>query len=264
VDEDVPAKSLAPAGSRLRPTWGIVEILTGIAGALILLFVISLVVVLPASELSGSESQATRAATGLSNALWNLGMIYVVYFLIRRSGSGWREAGIRRPGDSPQPLPRRKRLAGLTLPWTVWCVLGGLIACYSVLYTYSGIISLFGLDWLEPGKQIADDYFESPWLVAAIGIPVVITAPIAEEVFFRGLVFGGLQRYVPFAAAALISGVIFAIPHLDFGLIIPFTLIGAILANTYKSSGTLFASMAVHFIFNLLSFMILVLVPDVR
>ena len=252
-----------PARSEPRPTWGIREILLGIAAVLVLLFVVSAVLVLPVAEGFGSESAETRAATGISNGIWNIGMVLAVYALVRRSGGTWRDLGLQVP--LPPPLRSdRKRLGPLSLPWPAWCVLGGLLACYGVLYAFSIVISLLGLDWLEPGQQIADEYFDSPWLIAAIGIPVVITAPIAEEVFFRGFIFGGLGRYVPFLAAALVSGIIFAVPHADIGLMIPFSLIGAILANTYRSSGSLMTSIVVHFVFNSLSFLALVFFPEAR
>jgi membrane protease YdiL (CAAX protease family) len=191
-------------------------------------------------------------------------MVLIVYLLVRRAGSDWSAVTTRPLSASPDAARRTKRLLGFELPWTVWCVLGGLAACYGVLYTFSAIVQIFGFDWLVPGEQIPDEYFDNTWLVIAIGIAVVITAPIAEEVFFRGFMFGGLRRTLPLWPAALISGVIFAIPHLDVGLMIPFTFIGAILANTYHASGRLAASITVHFIFNLVSFVLLVFVPEIR
>ena len=41
-------------------------------------------------------------------------------------------------------------------------------------------------------------------------------------------------------------------------------MVGAILAFSYERSGTILAPMSVHFIFNGVSFLILLLVPSVR
>jgi membrane protease YdiL (CAAX protease family) len=69
---------------------------------------------------------------------------------------------------------------------------------------------------------------------------------------------------MPFWAAALASGFIFSLAHGNVGLIIPFTLVGAILAYTYERSGTIFASMGVHFVFNTVSFTLILLFPELR
>ena len=53
-----------------------------------------------------------------------------------------------------------------------------------------------------------------------------ITAPLAEEIFFRGFIFGGLRRYMNLATAGAISGFLFALAHGDPGLILPFWGIG--------------------------------------
>ena len=97
-----------------------------------------------------------------------------------------------------------------------------------------------------------------------IGVAVVGAAPFAEELFFRGFLYGGLRRRLSVLPAALLSGVLFAIAHLDPGLIVPFTLVGFVLAFTYERTGTLVAPIGVHFVFNLLSFLALLLVPDAR
>jgi membrane protease YdiL (CAAX protease family) len=241
-------------------TWGLKEILIGTVATLVLLFVVSLVVVSPVSLAFGSDSEEERAAAGISNAVWNIATVFAVYWLVRRTGGDWRSLGIRAPDNGG----RTKRLVGLDLPWTAWCILGGIAACYAALYIFSAVVQLFGLDWLEPGEQIPDEYFDNPLLVLSIGFAVVVTAPFAEEVFFRGFLFGGLRRGLPLLPAALISGAIFAIPHLDVGLMVPFTAIGAILANTYQAGRTLFTAICVHFLFNFVSFMILVTFPEVR
>jgi membrane protease YdiL (CAAX protease family) len=84
-------------------------------------------------------------------------------------------------------------------------------------------------------------------------------APISEEIFFRGFLFGGLSRYMSFLPAGLLSGIIFASAHAQSGLIIPFTIVGMILAATYRRTGMIYTSMGVHFLFNAISFTALVL-----
>ena len=74
-----------------------------------------------------------------------------------------------------------------------------------------------------------------------------------EETFFRGFVFGGLSKRFSFLGAALISGFLFAIAHMDPTLLIPFTAVGMIFAAGYAYTGSLWTTIAAHFTFNLIS-----------
>jgi membrane protease YdiL (CAAX protease family) len=49
------------------------------------------------------------------------------------------------------------------------------------------------------------------------GISLVVLPPLAEEITFRGFLFTGLRRRFRFLPATLITSVLFAIPHLQFG-----------------------------------------------
>lgn len=81
---------------------------------------------------------------------------------------------------------------------------------------------------------------------ALVVLAVVILAPIAEEVFFRGVVFNawlreGGRRYAYIGSAAL-----FAIIHVSLVSLIPIFLLGLALAWVYERTGSLLAPMAMH------------------
>ena len=48
-------------------------------------------------------------------------------------------------------------------------------------------------------------------------ISLVVFPPLAEEIVFRGFLYTGLRRRFRFLPATLITSVLFAIPHLQFG-----------------------------------------------
>ena len=82
-----------------------------------------------------------------------------------------------------------------------------------------------------------------PWLTV---IAIVILAPIAEEVFFRGVVFNawlreGGRRYAYIGSAAL-----FAVIHLSPVSLVPIFALGLALAWVYERTGSLLAPMAMH------------------
>jgi uncharacterized protein len=57
-------------------------------------------------------------------------------------------------------------------------------------------------------------------------LAIVVIAPVAEEILFRGLLFQGLRRRLSFPAAAVVSSVLFAAVHIE-----P-TLVGSLFVGT--------------------------------
>lgn len=80
----------------------------------------------------------------------------------------------------------------------------------------------------------------------------VILAPIAEEILFRGFLFGALRVQVGPILAALISSAIFAAVHgYSFtGLVFVFVF-GLVFAGIYQKTGSLLPGMIAHGMFNL-------------
>jgi CAAX protease family protein len=87
-----------------------------------------------------------------------------------------------------------------------------------------------------------------------------LVAPLSEETLYRGVVFAGLAQYVPFLPAALISGLLFAIPH-GIGVLAPILVLGTGLAWIYSRTGTLWAPILAHAVINAISLGILFAVP---
>lgn len=86
------------------------------------------------------------------------------------------------------------------------------------------------------------------WPVA-LPLLAVLAAPVCEEYIFRGLVFAGLRRSLPFVPAACASAAIFAIVHPPVSMG-PVFLLGVLAAAARERTGGLLAPMAVHAAFN--------------
>ena len=137
-----------------------------------------------------------------------------------------------------------------------------------------GLVALYGLNELFfrlsaawTGNRvnlndsvIAAQIHSAPWSTFLI---VVLLAPFIEEVLFRGLVFGGLRSRshpVAYAASCLLFAFLhvwqFAAAHQDptyLLLMLQYLVPGLVLAWCYDRSGTLWASLGVHVLANLLS-----------
>lgn len=92
------------------------------------------------------------------------------------------------------------------------------------------------------------------------GFLVVIAAPIAEEMFFRGFVFAGLRNAMPIWPAAVIAALVWGSLHLtggNIGVAVQLAIFGVVLAWLYERSGTLWAPIIAHGINNTIAFILL-------
>lgn len=92
-----------------------------------------------------------------------------------------------------------------------------------------------------------------------IAIPAVsVVAPIVEETFFRGFVYGWMRRRLNVPAAAVLSGCFFALLHFQGVIFLPLAVLGIGLALLYEYSGSLLPGMVVHGLFNLVEIFFIV------
>jgi membrane protease YdiL (CAAX protease family) len=97
--------------------------------------------------------------------------------------------------------------------------------------------------------------------VAVAAFLIVIAAPLSEELFFRGFMFGGLRRSMSLWPAAVISAIVWGSLHLgagNIGVAVQLAVFGVILAWLYERSGTLWAPVLAHAINNTIAFVLLV------
>ena len=160
----------------------------------------------------------------------------------------------------PKLVLRRRTTSGL-ISWRrptgadfAWAI-GGLLAIYAVLYAYTAIVSAAGLESLEPQSTIDDDrLFVHTSVMVALGVLVIVCAPIYEEAFARGFILGGLRPHWGLIPAFLISATVFSALHADVGSLIPFAIAGVILGVVYLRTESLTAASMAHVGFNVIGF----------
>ena len=91
-------------------------------------------------------------------------------------------------------------------------------------------------------------------------VAVVLAAPIGEEVFFRGMLYGSLRGRFGFAVAAAISSLAFALVHVQPPLVVLMFFVGFGLAFVFERRRSLVAPIAAHAAFNLIGFTLILLV----
>jgi membrane protease YdiL (CAAX protease family) len=86
----------------------------------------------------------------------------------------------------------------------------------------------------------------------------VVVAPVTEELAFRGYLYGVIKRYLGAIPALVLSGILFALIHLNLPSFFPLLVLASAFALAYELSGSLLVPMTMHALFNAFS-LILVL-----
>lgn len=96
-----------------------------------------------------------------------------------------------------------------------WGALFGLGAVVVAVVLALATQALFG-EFSSSAGDLAEDLAENKIVFALFLLTIMIGAPIAEEVFFRGLLFGALaKKGLPQIWALVISSAVFALIHLE-------------------------------------------------
>jgi membrane protease YdiL (CAAX protease family) len=183
-----------------------------------------------AAALLMGEGELTFLGAAVLLVATQVSLLLVSWLLVFRPGA--LEALPSLPGRDP---------AGALLAGFGWGVPAWLVATLASAGVVWVLESL-GFD-AEPQAAERAIALVDPWLVV---LSVVILAPIAEEIFFRGVVFNawlreGGRRWAFFGSAAL-----FALIHISVVALVPIFLLGLALAWVYQRTGNLLAPIAMH------------------
>ncbi|MBS0659168.1 MAG: CPBP family intramembrane metalloprotease [Verrucomicrobia bacterium] len=83
-----------------------------------------------------------------------------------------------------------------------------------------------------------------------ICLSAAIVAPIAEEVFFRGIIYGVAKRYGGMAAAMVFNAALFAFVHGSVPALGGLFVLALCLTLAYEFTGSILAPIALHMAFN--------------
>lgn len=120
----------------------------------------------------------------------------------------------------------------------------------------------FAQDLIQKLKELSDMFEQTTLqLVSSHSIPefifivfvIALTPAVCEEFLFRGLIFKNVERAVRPMSAIFLTGFLFAVFHFNPFEIVPLILLGFYLTFVTYHSGSIFTSMACHFLNNFIS-----------
>jgi hypothetical protein len=192
-----------------------------------------------------SLSHPTPAITITGNVVFDLAFVGVALYFTRLHGRPRAaDFGFRRVSPS-RAIP-------------AFLLAGG--AYYAFSFAYASLFSLKGSEKLP--KDLGVD--KSTAAAVAATVFVCVIAPIAEEFFFRGFLFGVLRRWrisvaghqIGVWVAAAVTGILFGLAHTGSAapqFLIPLAVLGFILCLVRWQTGSLYPCMALHSVNNALA-----------
>jgi len=196
----------------------------------LLAIVVGLVLSLPALAFTDGDGELTTLSNVLLQLGTVLGFLLVPLALARSRGARSLGECLRRLGVV--------RFRPSALKWMAAAV--GAYLLFAAAYT--ALI-------VEPEQEdIAESFGPVPVQILLI----VLGAGIAEELCFRGMLFGGLRERLPRLPAALIAGGIFGLLHATTGIsaVPPLIAFGFVLCLLYEKTGSIVPGILLHMLNN--------------
>ena len=143
-----------------------------------------------------------------------------------------------------------------------WPTLGWTALAFAAMYGAEvGLIELFAVDESDV------DQFGSLGGVAAVAVAIVVVllAPVAEEIFFRAFFYRALRTRRGVLFSSLVTGAVFASVHLQYyvepALLLVILVFGVGQCVLYERTGSLFAVIVTHTLFNTVAMLEIAAVP---
>jgi membrane protease YdiL (CAAX protease family) len=183
-----------------------------------------------ALALGSGEGEISLLGSAVILVAAQLGLLIVGYLFV------YRTRALAALPSFPGRDPIRAIVAGLG--WGVLAWIGSTI----VLFLVSELLARIGRPPpVGPAEQAIA--MLNPWLVT---VAIVVFAPIAEELFFRGIAFNAWLREAGRTWAYVGSAALFAAIHLSLESLLPIFLLGLALAWVYQRTGNLIAPITMH------------------
>jgi uncharacterized protein len=233
--EPIPVPSDEESAQERVPLWvALAAVLLGF----VMGFLSTVIVELIGKAFGSSLADPTPAVRIASNFVFDFAFVgAALYFVVLR---GW---------------DHRIRFGYRRIPWRLG--IGGVLAAgalyYIVTLAYSAAISVHGTDRLPTNLG----FKTSTGAAVGLGVFVCVCAPICEEFFFRGFLFGILRqmrievagRQLGPWVAAVIVGLLFGLAHTgsaDPQFLIPLGFLGFVLCILRWRTRSLYPCMALH------------------
>ncbi len=207
-----------------------------------------------------------------------IGLVFLLYFGLTAMPGGSDDTPVEQKMTAPVLIASiffQLMLMGMVMAFVTWRVkipewlglrwkqwpLAFAIAPLAVffMWCFMGTLHVSGWNgWLERSLGIESmqeavkllQEAKDPLVVALMAVAAVLVAPVAEEVVFRGYLYPAAKRFCGPAGSILFSSLVFAAAHGNVVALVPLFALAVVLCLLYEFTGSIWACISVHFLFN--------------
>lgn len=216
-------------------------------------FVASLAVVLSVQALDtlnmlpvATTDPTFNTAVAALTYILSIALVIGVPLVLFKNKTTWEDIGLTR-------LPSWMDILLTPAGYVVYALASGLLLSFVTAYLPVDLnqVQNVGFDNLTTRTQ---------YLLAFVTL--VILAPIAEEVLFRGYLYGKLKKYVPVWLAILVSSLLFGAVHGQWNVAFDTFAAGVVMCLLRDITGSLWPAIFLHMLKNGLAYYLLFINPS--
>jgi membrane protease YdiL (CAAX protease family) len=195
------------------------------------------------SLVEGSSEKSAGVTIGLMVASVLALTSSAYFFAIKKHPQRWKSVGL-------QPSTRS---------WLIGSALIGALFMPVNILIVSTVQRMLDAPVLDFSSDTAGEPFSITEFLALF-VLVVIVVPIAEEIFFRGIIYKWLRQRAGFWIGLLVSSIAFGTLHFAAPSIAAISVLGVLCALVYELSDSLWTAVTVHAMNNFLAIVLAYLV----
>jgi membrane protease YdiL (CAAX protease family) len=241
----LPHAGSTTSGEPGQPSWGLPDAFVGWGVAFVFAQVAGAIVFLAGGYATQDEIEGAPLVWTMGAAIWIwVAFVTVVVVTGNRKGTGWvRDFHVS--------------LRAIDIPIGI---VSGVVAQFVLVPLISlPILQLSGKDaddLAKPAQDLADKVHGAGGALLFL-LVVGVIAPIAEELFFRGLLFRALEKRWDRWWALAGSSVFFGLTHFQLLQFLPLTVAGAVFGLLVVRTDRLGPAMVAHMAFNISTVVVL-------
>lgn len=147
---------------------------------------------------------------------------------------------------------------GLNLLWLPLVAWVAYMATTIVAASLAGLVP--GFDVEQP-QEIGFHGINQPYEYILAFIALVVLPPLAEELLFRGYLFGRLREKFGFWLTTIVVSIAFGVVHLQWNVGVDTAVLSVFLCYLRERTGSIWASVSLHAIKNGLAYFLLFIAP---
>ena len=137
-----------------------------------------------------------------------------------------------------------------------------ILPAFLIYFLASAMFTVFAIKYIPGFKsdQVQDVGFNNlkqPLQLVAGFVSLAVITPLYEEFIFRGVLFKGLRRKLPFWLSAAITSAVFAVAHMQWNVAVDVFALSLVLCFLVEKSQSIFPGVLLHALKNSIAFILL-------